>query len=95
METILVPTNLIPENVIESLNSVYTEYKKTVITSIITAIVVLVTLAWNDVVQSIIAYYIPASKKNNIQTKFYYAVIVTIIVIALQIYVFPYMNQKS
>lgn len=71
----------------------YTKYKTTILTSIITAIAVLVSLAWNNVIQAVINYYYPLSTKATIKGKTYYALIITIFVILLQLYVFPFIMK--
>jgi len=68
-------------------------YGNTIITSLTTAIILLASLGWNDVVQSIINKYI-TTEKNTIIGKIYYALSITIIVILMQIYVFPLFQTK-
>jgi Na+/proline symporter len=81
----------------DAVGTTYNKYHQTVIMSIVTAILLMVTLAWNDVVQTALARYFPKKKGDNLKTKMQYATSITIFVIVLQIYVFPYLvdNQKS
>lgn len=67
----------------------YDRYKTTVITSAMTAATVLISLAWNNVVQAIIAYYYPQTTRETIRGKIVYACIITVFVIILQLHVFP------
>jgi uncharacterized membrane protein len=64
-------------------------YQSAVVTSIITGIVLLVSLAWNDVVKALINKYFPSEDNNSLKSKFFYALLITFIVIVLQIYFFP------
>lgn len=71
-------------------------YKTVVIESMITAIVVLVALSYNEVIQEIIKIYFPTQKNNNpLKAKIIYALFVTLVVVLLQIYVFPYFSVKE
>ena len=71
------------------IGSTYNKYKETIATSITTAILLLITLAWNDVIQSALAYYYPDSKAKTLRSKIIYAFIISIIVVVLQLYFFP------
>lgn len=69
------------------------KYKSAVVTSIIGGIVVLIAVAWNDVIQAVINKYYP-KKNNTITGKLYYATIITLFIVVLQIYLFPYIQDK-
>ncbi len=84
--TVLVP------NTIEK---TYEQYRYTLITALIAGTLFLITLAWNDVIQEIIAYYYPIKSRNSIKKKIYYALCITIFVVLLQIYVFPRIEVKK
>ena len=73
-----------------AVGTVYSKYHQTIIMSIIAAFVLMVTLAWNDVVQTTLARYVPKSDGDNLRGKIEYATTITILVIILQVYVFPY-----
>lgn len=73
----------------------YNRYQTLVITSIITATIVLVSLAWSDVVQTTLNTYYPSDGTATISGKIYYATVITLCVILLQIYIFPYLQQTA
>lgn len=73
----------------------YSQYQTTVITAVVTATLLLIALAWNDVVQTIIEIYYPKKDRNSLQSKLYYAITITIIVIIIQLYIFPYITPKN
>lgn len=62
------------------------EVKKRVITYITAAFGLVAALAWNDAIKSLIAFLFPL-KKNSVVMKFVYAVIITITVTILTIYI--------
>jgi hypothetical protein len=68
--------------------SSYDQYRTTIITAITTGIIILVSLAWNDVVQTTIKTYYPLGDAS-ITGKLHYAFVITFIVILLQIYILP------
>jgi hypothetical protein len=82
------PEKIIP-TISEGFTKTYTHYQKTIITAFITSMMLLITLAWNDVVQAIIQQYYPKGNTKTIMGKVYYAMIITIIIVLLQLYVFP------
>jgi hypothetical protein len=86
-------SSIILPRISNTIKDTYTQYQTMIITSIVTATILLVTLAWNDVVQSIVNYYYPNSDSKTIIGKIYYAVVITVFVILLQIYVFPYLQK--
>lgn len=69
------------------------KYQNTVLTVIMTAIVLLMSLAWNDVVQAVINKYYPKKDNSTIKGKLDYAVTVTAFVVLLQIFVFPHIEE--
>lgn len=71
----------------------YDKYRTTVITSLITAVLLLVTLAWNDVVQEIISLYYPKETRQSIRGKFIYAIMITIIVVLIQTHIFKLLTE--
>jgi TRAP-type C4-dicarboxylate transport system permease small subunit len=77
----------------ETVKETYTKYQSTIITAIMTAFLLLVSLAWNDVIQTSIQQYYPHKDINTIKGKVSYAVVITIFVVLLQIYVFPYIER--
>ena len=77
------------------IESTYSQYRITLIASLMAATIFLITLAWNDVVQEVIAYYYPKKSRESIRDKIYYALYITIFVVLLQIYVFPYISTTK
>lgn len=71
----------------------YTKYQSTIITAITTACLLLISLAWNDVIQSAIEKYYPRKDIDTIKGKVSYAIIITTFVVLLEIYVFPYIEM--
>jgi hypothetical protein len=63
--------------------------------SITVSILLLVTLAWNDVIQGIINNYYPNSRKKTLRSKIIYAILITFIVIIIQTYFFPFITGKK
>lgn len=86
-----IPDIRIPDVVLNT----YDRYQTMVITSITTATIVLVSLAWSDVVQTTMNKYYPSTGTKSIMGKIYYAIVVTFFVILLQIYIFPYLQQAA
>ena len=72
----------------------YKKYHSLILLSITAGVVVLVSLAWNDVIQSIIKKYYPRTD-DTITGKLRYALIITLAVIIAQIYVFPYIADTD
>ena len=87
-------TGLITQKIVPVIKQTYTHYRIALFTSITTAFLLLISLAWNDVVQSIIKQYYPRDD-DSIKSKTQYAVIITIIVILLQLYVFPHFKPDD
>jgi hypothetical protein len=85
--------NTIPQTIITKTPEIVTttlyKYQTTIISSILTATILLISIAWTDVMKSIIEYYIPDSNSKSIEGKIYYACVITMIVIILQLYLFP------
>jgi hypothetical protein len=71
---------------------VVNKYQEATVSAIITGIVLLVSLAWNDLIKTFIKKYFPAKDDNTVRGKFIYAMIITFLVIILQIYLFPILN---
>lgn len=82
----------IPMNMPSYIESTYSQYRITLVASLIASTLFLITLAWNDVVQEIISYYYPKKSRESIKDKIYYALYITIFVVILQIYVFPHIS---
>jgi len=80
--------------IVPVIKQTYSHYRIALFTSITTAFLLLISLAWNDVVQSIIKQYYPRDD-DSIKGKIQYAVIITIIVILLQLYIFPYFKPSD
>lgn len=48
---------------------------------------IVVGLAWNEAIKSLIDYFYPATGANSISAKFIYAVIITIVVVLVTMYI--------
>ena len=69
---------------------VLSEAKALCFASIVNAITLLSTLAWNNVIQSLVQKYSIGPNTDNVNlNNTLYAVVVTVIVVTLQLYVFP------
>jgi hypothetical protein len=77
----------------EPIQQTYLKYQSTVVTAVMTSIIFLITLAWNDVIQTAINSYYPKKDNDTLRGKIYYAITITVFVILMQIYVFPYLEQ--
>lgn len=75
-------------------NDFITKYQHTTMTAIMTGIVLLVSLAWNDFIKYFINKYFPVKDDNTLRGKFVYAVVITFIVILLEIYLFSAINPE-
>lgn len=69
-------------------------YKQYAIEAFLAAILLLISLAWNDVVQEIIKMYYPISG-TALKGKIIYAISITVIVVTLQIFLFPHLTNNS
>jgi len=78
-------------NLIHNVIKTYDEYKKTIKDALITAIILLVALAWNDVIEDI-SMIMWKEKRNSLIGKIHYAFLITFIVLAFQIFFFPKEN---
>jgi len=85
----------IPNKISEGFTKTYTQSQKRIITALITSVMLLVTLAWNDVIQAMIQQYYPKENKKTIMGKVYYAIVITILIVLLQLYVFPLFISDS
>ncbi len=61
---------------------------------ILAALGLVAGLAWNDAISSLIESLFPL-EKNTIAAKFFYAVIITAIVVITSIYLIKFFNKKS
>ena len=73
----------------------YKVYNTIIIEALITASILLISLAWNDVVHEIVNGYYPPEEKQNLRDKVRYAIIITLIIGTLQLYLFPYLKQLT
>ncbi|KKS27956.1 MAG: hypothetical protein UU88_C0001G0058 [Parcubacteria group bacterium GW2011_GWC1_42_11] len=48
---------------------------------------IVVGLAWNEAIKSLIDYFYPASGANSISAKFIYAIIITTVVVLVTMYI--------
>lgn len=61
---------------------------------IVTAFGLVAGLAWNDAVKALIEYLFPA-QKNTLQAKFIYALIITLVVVFLSIYLVKFFREEK
>lgn len=72
----------------------YNKYQTATIAAISTSVLLLVTLSWNDVIQSIIKKYYP-NGEDTLSGKVKYAIVITFVVLTLQIFLFPYLISRE
>jgi len=82
------------DGITNHITSSYDQYRVTLITAITTAVLLLVTLAWNDMIQTALLKYYP-KEDATITGKMKYAFVITFIVVLLQIYVLPMFMDKK
>ena len=70
------------------------EVKKQTIGYITAAFGLVAGLAWNDAVKSLISYFFPL-EKNSIFIKFSYAILLTLVLVLVSIYLFKIANRKK
>lgn len=69
--------------------SIMSTYETQLIASISAAILLIASLAWNEVIQSLLVKWYPDVKdRKSIRNQVIYALIVTFIVILFQVYIF-------
>lgn len=78
----------------KNVKNTYITYRSTILTSLTTGVVVITALAWSELLEEIIKYYYP-NDKNNIRSKLYYALFITVILVLFQIYLFPHFNLED
>lgn len=61
---------------------------------IVTALGLVAGLAWNDAVKAMIEYLFPA-QKNTLQAKFIYALIITMVVVFLSVYLVRFFREEK
>lgn len=61
---------------------------------IVTAFGLVAGLAWNDAVKALIEYLFPA-QKNTLQAKFIYALIITLVVVFLSVYLVKFFREEK
>lgn len=84
----------IPSKIESNIIKSYTQYKTVIITSVATGIIILASLAWNSVIQAIIEKYYP-NKTDTIIGKIQYALIITLLVVLLQIYILSFFTDTT
>ncbi len=62
---------------------------------IVAAFGLIAGLAWNDAVKALIDHFFPASGANTILAKFIYALIVTIFVVVVTVYITHLLKKKD
>jgi len=70
------------------------EVRKNVLTYVTAAFGLVAGLAWNDAITSLIEYLFPLDK-GTISAKFVYAVLITIVLVAVTIYLTRFFKQKD
>ncbi len=61
---------------------------------IVTALGLVAGLAWNDAVKALIEYLFP-TQKNTLQAKFIYALIITMVVVFLSVYLVKFFREDK
>lgn len=61
---------------------------------IVTALGLVAGLAWNDAVKSTIEYFFPA-QQNGLKAKFIYAVIITLVVVLISVYLAKILSRGN
>jgi hypothetical protein len=61
---------------------------------IVTALGLVAGLAWNDAVKGLIEYLFPA-QKNTLQAKFIYAIIITLFIVFLSVYLVKFFRKDK
>lgn len=70
------------------------EVKEKTVGYILAALGLVAGLAWNEAIKSIIDQFFPSSG-NSILIKFMYAVLVTLLVVVVSIYLIKFTNKKK
>lgn len=55
---------------------------------------IVVGLAWNEAIKALIDYFYPLSTANSISAKFVYAIVITVIVVVLTMYIMRAPEKK-
>lgn len=70
------------------------EVREKTSTYIIASLGVVAGLAWNDAIRAFIDYIFPISAKS-ILAKFVYAILITVVIVALSTWILRYLNPKK
>lgn len=71
------------------------EVRERGVTYIAAGLGIVVGLAWNEAIKSVIDYFYPLSSANSIFAKFLYAVILTVIVVVVTMYIVRTPEKKE
>jgi len=78
----------------EEKNKIETAFKRRTEGYIITAFGIVAGLAWNEAVKALMNYLFPI-EKDTILAKFLYAIIMTVILVLISLYVVRFINKKD
>jgi hypothetical protein len=74
--------------------SVKQEIRNKVAGYIVAAFGLVAGLAWNDAIKSFIDYFFPA-EQNSLKAKFGYAILITILVVVVSVYVMKFLKKEE
>jgi len=75
-------------------DKIETAFKRRTEGYIVTAFGIVAGLAWNEAVKALMAYLFPI-EKDTILAKFLYAIIMTVILVLISLYVVRFINKKD
>lgn len=76
------------------IDEVKQEVRNKTVGYIVTAFGLVAGLAWNDAVKALIEYLFP-TQKNTLQAKFIYALIITLVVVFLSVYLVKFFRGEK
>jgi hypothetical protein len=74
--------------------SVKQEIRNKVAGYIVGAFGLVAGLAWNDAIKSLIEYFFP-SEQNGLKAKFSYAILITVVVVLVSVYVVRFLKKEE
>lgn len=70
------------------------EFRERIVGYIVSALGVVAGLAWNDAIRAVIEYVFPLNK-SSIAAKFFYAFLVTVVIVVISIYLLRLFQKKE
>lgn len=74
--------------------SVKQEIRNKVAGYIVAAFGLVAGLAWNDAIKALIDYFFPA-EQNGLKAKFSYAILITVVVVIVSVYVVKFLKKEE